>query len=285
MNFWHTSVSDNDIDQASRQPASAGIRLVALDLDGTLLRHDKTISERTRRVLARLPAAGVLVVLVSGRPPRTLRTIAHEVGLSGLAICCNGAIVYDLERDAVVQHAPLDAAVAQQLIQALREQIPGVCFAFEFGTRFACDPPYSALIPAGAEPAGPVAEALALCSEPVTKLIVRHADLNCEALRELATAVAGEAAVVSYSGAPFVEVSAAGVHKAWALAALCAERGIDAAEVIAFGDMPNDLPMLRWAGRGVAVANAHPEVLAQADEVTLSNDEDGVAVVLERLLV
>ena len=164
MNFWHTGVSDNDIDQVSRQPASAGVRLVALDLDGTLLRHDKTISERTRRVLARLPAAGVLVVLVSGRPPRTLRTIAHEVGLSGLAICCNGAIVYDLERDEVVRHAPLEAAVAQQLINALREKIPGVCFALEFGTRFACDPAYAAFMPTGVEPAGPVAEALALCS-------------------------------------------------------------------------------------------------------------------------
>jgi len=80
-----------------------------------------------------------------------------------------------------------------------------------------------------------------------------------------------------------VELSAVGVNKAAALAELCHELGFDAAEVIAFGDFPNDLPMLAWAGRSVAVANAHPDVIDEADEVTASNDEDGVAMVLETL--
>ena len=91
---------------------------------------------------------------------------------------------------------------------------------------------------------------------------------------------------VTYSSSEdaLLEISAAGVSKASALAAVCSARGIAAEEVIAFGDMPNDLPMLTWAGRGVAVANAHPEVLAAADEITAGNDECGVAQVLERLL-
>ena len=93
----------------------------------------------------------------------------------------------------------------------------------------------------------------------------------------------GQVAVTSSSSEALLEISAAGVTKASALAALAARAGIPAAEVVAFGDMPNDLPMLAWAGRAVAVANAHPEVLAVADEVTASNDEDGVALVLERL--
>lgn len=265
-------------------PPATSIRLAALDLDGTLLRADKTISARTRRVLAALPAAGVLVVLVSGRPPRTLREIARHVGVSGLAICCNGAIIYDLERAAIARHAAIDAAIARRLIDDLRAAVPGVCFACEQGLDFACEPAYAALVPEGAQASWPVGEALSLCSAPVTKLIVRHADLPCEELRGQVAAVAGAAAVVSYSGAPFVEVSAAGIHKASALAALCADRDIDAAAVIAFGDMPNDLPMLHWAGRAVAVANAHPEVLAAVAETTLSNEEDGVAAVLECLL-
>jgi hypothetical protein len=160
-----------------------------------------------------------------------------------------------------------------------------VCFAFELSTRFACEPAFAAL---SAEPTEikrqwPISDALALCSEPVTKLIVRHAELACDALVEHLIEIAGDTASVTHSGAPFIEIAAAGIHKAWALAALCNQRGMTPAEVIAFGDMPNDLALLSWAGHGVAVANAHPAVRQQAHEVTLSNEEDGVAVVLERL--
>jgi hypothetical protein len=95
----------------------------------------------------------------------------------------------------------------------------------------------------------------------------------------------GNAAVVTHSGGPFVEISATGVDKAMALGELCATLGVSAAEVVAFGDMPNDVPMLRWAGLGVAVANAHPDALAAADDLTASNAEDGVALALERLIV
>jgi hydroxymethylpyrimidine pyrophosphatase-like HAD family hydrolase len=97
--------------------------------------------------------------------------------------------------------------------------------------------------------------------------------------------VVGHRAELAYSGGGgLAELLAPGVSKASALARWCAHQGIDAADVWAFGDMPNDLPMLRWAGRGHAVANAHPEVLATADAVVASNDDDGVARVLESLL-
>jgi hydroxymethylpyrimidine pyrophosphatase-like HAD family hydrolase len=118
----------------------------------------------------------------------------------------------------------------------------------------------------------------------VTKLIVRHPTLDPEALLPLVRAVAGSTADATHSGAPFVELAATGVQKAAGLEAICTALGVRPVEVLAFGDMPNDVPLLRWAGRGVAVANAHPEVLRSADEITLSNAEDGVAVVLERLL-
>jgi hydroxymethylpyrimidine pyrophosphatase-like HAD family hydrolase len=99
------------------------------------------------------------------------------------------------------------------------------------------------------------------------------------------TEVVADRAVVSYSGAPgLAEISALGVTKAAALGVWCAARGIDSADVFAFGDMPNDLPMLTWAGRSFAVANAHPDVLEIVDEVCASNDDDGVAQVLEGAL-
>ena len=111
---------------------------------------------------------------------------------------------------------------------------------------------------------------------------MRHPALPLPDLLRVTRAIAGDVAVVTHSGTVFVEISAAGVTKAAALEGLCARLGVEAARVVACGDMPNDLPMFHWAGHGVAVANAHPDVLVAADEVTLSNDEDGVARVLER---
>lgn len=264
------------------------VRLVATDLDGTLLRGDGTISERTRSVLARARDAGIAVVLVTARPPRTVRQLVRALDVTGLAICLNGAVVYDLDRDVVVRQSPLRAEVVAQLVDALRAAAPGVRFALMYGERWGWEPAYAALDPevrtwCGTD--GIEGDALALCAaEPVSKLIVRHPELSAAELLPIARDVAGEVAHATHSGAPFVEISAADVHKAWALEALCDELGIPASGVVAFGDMPNDLPMLRWAGYAVAVANAHPEVLAVADAVTLSNEEDGVAVVLERLL-
>ena len=121
--------------------------------------------------------------------------------------------------------------------------------------------------------------------EPVSKLVVQHPNVVQDELQALVVEVCGEEATVTISGERLVEVSAAGVTKGFALRRVCEELGVSSEEVVAFGDMPNDAEMLAWAGRGVAVANAHPEALAAADQVTDSNDLDGVAVALERLLV
>ncbi|HSH79274.1 MAG TPA: Cof-type HAD-IIB family hydrolase [Herpetosiphonaceae bacterium] len=261
------------------------IKLLATDLDGTLLRRDGTISDRTCRALEAARDAGMMTVLVTARPPRTVRARAHAVGIGGPAICCNGANVYDLDQDHMTGHTPLTPHVARGLVLALREAIPGVRFAVELGVRSGWEPGFATLRPVVREQAAGVEDdALVLCSEPVTKLIACHSDLPADELLRIAQTLVGETAHVTHSGAPYVEISAAGVKKAWALAALCTQLAVPPSEVVAFGEMPNDVPMLVWAGRGVAVANAHPEVLRAADEVTDSNEEDGVAVVIEQLL-
>jgi Cof subfamily protein (haloacid dehalogenase superfamily) len=261
------------------------VRLIASDLDGTLLRPDGTVSERSRLALRRAQDAGIAVVLVSGRHPSFLRTKAQEAGVEGLALCSNGAIVYDPGADAIVRHMALDPEVARRLISGLREAVPDVAFAIELGPRMSWEPPFAARRGATSVEVQVCGDVLELCAEPVTKLIARHPDIESDALMEHARRIAGEdMATITYSTPHLIEISRAGVHKAAGLAALCEERGIFPEHVVAFGDMPNDLPMLRWAGRGVAVANAHPQVLETADEVTRSNVEDGVAVVVERLL-
>ncbi len=262
----------------------ASFRLVATDLDGTLLRDDGTISAHTAAVLNAVQSSGIPVVFVTARPPRRVREIARSVGMGGLAICSNGALIYDLVTEAVVQQTRLAATIAQRLVASLREAAPGVCFATEAGLHYGQDLVYAQYSPHIEDTDLRYDDALALCADGVTKLIALHPARTLDELLTLTRQLVGETAVVTHSGATFVEIAAPGITKASALATLCAELGIAPAEVIAFGDMPNDLPMLAWAGYRVAVANAHPDLLAIADEVTGTNNENGVAHTLSGIL-
>ena len=260
-----------------------GIRLVASDLDGTLLRPDETVSERTRAALAAVRDAGITVVLVTGRQPRSLGPIAERLGVGGIAICANGALVWDLDTGTLVDSSPLAADLAARLVRTLREAIPGVLFAVELEGSFGREAGWSDGLVA-APPAVLEADALELIGGPVIKLLLRHPSLPFAEVAERARRAVGDDAVVTWAGLRLVEISAAGVTKAFALERLCRRLGIVADEVVAVGDMPNDLAMLDWAGTAVAVANATPEVLEAADEVTAANTDDGVALLLERIL-
>ena len=257
--------------------------LVASDLDGTLLRSDGTLDQRSSRALADVEATGALVVLCTARPSRWVAPLAQATGHRGVAICANGGVVCDLHDETVIEQFPLEPLVARQVVSLLREAVPGGAWAVERAAGFGREPGYNSIWPV---PADTVVDAVEeLVAEPAVKLMLRHGDLLADALLERAREVVGHLVELSHSnsGDGLLEISAAGVSKASALARVCAERGIGRDAVIAFGDMPNDLPMLEWAGYSVAVANAHPDVLAIADEVTTSNNDAGVARVLERL--
>jgi len=261
-------------------------RLVAIDLDGTLLRSDRTVSSRSRAAIAAIRSAGAQVVVATARSPRSVRGLAADAGIGGLAICANGATVYDLDTERVVADASLPAATAHELVRGLRERFPGVVFGWEHELRFGSEPAYEALResqwwprPEGSyEPCDPLEWA-----QPMTKLLARAPGADLEELLAVAAELAGDNASTTLAGEAFVELLAPGVGKEVALARLAAELGVPRDEVAAFGDHLTDRAMVAWAGHGVAVANAHPAVIAAADEVCGSNDEDGVAVVLERM--
>lgn len=264
-----------------------GVRCIATDLDGTLVRSDGTISARTAAALAAVEDAGIVVVLVTGRPPRWMRPVTEATGHRGLAVCANGALIYDLHAERIVETFPLGVEAAADVVTALRSAIAGVAFAVERGEGFGHEPDYEPRWKALDQLAviAPMDELLA--AGPPVKILVRHKSMHVDDLLAAAREAIGVgAATITHSNVNdrLLEVSAAGVSKASTLARLCTEQGISAAEVLAFGDMPNDLPMLEWAGVSYAVANAHPDVLAAVDHRAPSNDEDGVAVVLERLL-
>jgi hypothetical protein len=257
--------------------------LAATDLDGTIIRSDGTISPRTVAAFARVEAAGARFVLVTGRPPRMMRPIAEVFGHRGTAICANGALSYDLRNDTVEALHLIPPAILAAAATALRAAVPGIGIAVEYPDGHAADSLYQALnwdvnssIPRVADDV--------LFGQPAGKLLGRHFGYTCDDLLALALpALDGLVSVTHSNSKGLVEAAALGVTKASVVAELAARQGIGRAEVIAFGDMPNDLPLLTWAGTSCAVANAHPEVLAAATHVIGSNDEDGVAAYLEKL--
>lgn len=258
-------------------------RLVATDLDGTIIRSDGTISPRTIATLRRIEAAGVPVVLITGRPPRTMGYVAAAFGYQGVAICSNGALIYDMHTEAVLAEHPIAPPELAEAARRLRAAIPGIGLAVESATGLTADGIYQA----GNWDSDVTLKRLPdaeLFGRPAAKLLGRHPHLaNDELLALAAPAVAGVVTVSHSNGPRLLEASAIGVSKASALADVARREGIAAADVVAFGDMPNDLTMLAWAGRSYAPANAHPQVLAACSHIIPGNDEDGVAQTLDRL--
>ena len=260
------------------------IRLIASDLDGTLLGPDERVSERTRLALRAAREAGIGLVLVTGRPPRWVHETAEQLELELPVICANGAIVYDAARRRLLAHRAMSSETARAVVLGLRERVSEPRFAFEMGLAFGREPAYQ---PFASRPAARnmvVGDAIDLIRQPVTKILVRHARLDAAALAEALEPSDLARIEATWSTPGLLEISAAGVTKASALAELCAGLGIRAESVAAFGDMPNDLSMLLWAGLGLAMGNAHPTLHAGCDRQIETNAEDGVAREIERWL-
>lgn len=264
---------------------SVSIRLIAIDLDGTLLRSDGSVSKRSIDALRAAENAGIVVVVATGRPPRWVHPVAEHLAHTGMAICANGAVVVDLHTERILDVRPLSRDVVLKVAETIRGGVPGVAFAIETtGRGFGQEPDYHAhLDDFRNEPwVAPIEE---LAADDVVKLLARHEQMNPDELLHLARAVVGDIAELTHSSrSALLEISAAGVTKASTLARVADDHGVGPEEVVVFGDMPNDLPMLAWAGQGYAMANAHPDVLAAAERIAPANDHDGVAQVIERLL-
>lgn len=262
------------------------VRMVATDIDGTIVRRDGTVSARTAAAFEACRAAGVDVVLVTGRPPRWLEPVLLSTGRVGTAVCGNGALVYDVVTERVLRSRTLDAAGTLGAAAALREALVAPAFAVETLAGFRREAAYVTRWDTGAERDVGRLEELVADEPGVVKLLVRDEGQDPDAMLARARHVLGDSAVPTHSNARdcLVEVSAAGVSKAATLAELAAERGYGPRDVVAFGDMPNDAEMLAWAGRGFAVADGHPEVVRRAGGVAPACEDDGVAQVVEALL-
>jgi Cof subfamily protein (haloacid dehalogenase superfamily) len=264
------------------------MRLVASDIDGTILGHDGRISDRTVRAFHACREAGVELVFVTGRPPRWLHPLEEQLGHTGTVICSNGAVVWDLEEDRLVsaRTMPLaDMFEARRIIKSLR---PTALFAAETLTGFHLEPGFiendTSEILSEFTPA-PLAQTLG-ADDAVVKFLAIVREGTADAfLAEVAPAVGGLANVThSAPTVAMLELSVPGINKAVTLAEYARSLGIGAADVVAFGDMPNDIEMLRWAGHGYAMASGHPEAIRAAGQQAPHFDDDGVAQVLEEKL-
>jgi len=264
------------------------MRLVASDIDGTILGHDGRISDRTVRAFHACREAGVELVFVTGRPPRWLHPLEEQLGHTGTVICSNGAVVWDLEEDRLVSARTMalaDMFEARRIIKSLR---PTALFAAETLTGFHLEPGFiendTAEILSEFTPA-PLAQTLT-AEDAVVKFLAIVREGTADAfLAEVAPAVGGLANVThSAPTVAMLELSVPGINKAVTLAEYARSLGIGAADVVAFGDMPNDIEMLRWAGHGYAMASGHPEAIRAAGQQAPHFDDDGVAQVLEEKL-
>lgn len=275
--------ADPPIDPPIDLPVDAPLpRLVATDLDGTLVRSDGSVSPYTREVLTALEQRGVPVVFVTGRPLRWAAHVFEHVGEHGLAIISNGAAVWDVAADAPRLVRAIEPQVVLDVAEELRAAVPGSSFAIEDLDGINLEPQFMerAHIPDVARRA-PLAE---LVDGGVLKLLARHEELGPQEFWDRAEEVSqGRLTITWSSSTTLLEISAPGVTKASTLELLCADLGLGAADVVAFGDMPNDLPMLDWAGLSYAMADAHPSLREVAQHVAPGHDDDGVAQVLAAL--
>jgi len=277
----------------SPDAASSRIRMLATDLDGTLLRSDGTVSDRTREALRAADAAGLLIAFVTGRPPRWLDEVIETTGHLGVAVGANGAVLYDLAHERVLRAHFLHPPDLAELARDLRAAFPDVQFAAEYGDGFAAEPGYVhdwQINPRADRqgrpiPAPVVGELPEVLARPAMKLLAKDRAADADDFLTVAGDVIGERASVTHSSSfGLLEIGAPGVTKASGLADLAGSHGIGAEQIVAVGDMPNDVPMLVWAGTSYAVANAHPAAVAAAGAMLGSNDEDAVAVLIESLL-
>lgn len=271
-------------------------RLIATDLDRTLLDGAGSVSARTRRALDAAVEAGITVVPATARNPVGLRHLQPVLGFDQWALCSNGAFGVHLGTRELLFADEVPAVVLTEVATALDEVVSGVRYAAvrDAGETFAAQDGYADLASFDDHKRDPATmggdSRDAVTGVPALKLVFRHptipsADLydHTRSLLDTGHLETGSFAM-TLSGAPFVEIMASGVSKASGLARLCTHLGVDRQEVLAFGDGLNDLEMLAWAGHGVAVSNAEPTVKAVADEITTAHDDDGVARVIERYL-
>jgi Cof subfamily protein (haloacid dehalogenase superfamily) len=261
-------------------------KLIATDLDGTIVTHDGAISDRTVRAFTKARDLGVEVFFVTGRPPRWMPEIREAFGF-GSAICGNGAMLYDLMGDKVLEEWLIEIPEQFETVTRLRRSIPEVSFAVESHNYFHREKAYIPRWDVGLDNIG-VHTIEEIIKAPALKMLARCSQQNLSSDEMLAIASKELEGLVTVTHSnphdSLLEISALGVSKGATLARMAERFGITADECVTFGDNPNDFSMLAWAGRSYAMASGHPDGAKYAKSIAGPCEDDGVAIAIEALL-
>ncbi|SDI25774.1 Cof-type HAD-IIB family hydrolase [Alteribacillus bidgolensis] len=262
--------------------------LIVLDLDGTLLKDDKTISTRTYKTLQNVKKEGHMIAIATGRPYRASKMYYQQLGLDTPIVNFNGAYIHHPgDRSFGIHHSPLDLETAKTIIDT--------CQAFQVNNIMAevvddvflhnYDETFIDMLALSTEPAAHGNLKNVLHTNP-TSLLVYPKKESAEALRELISGSHAQGIEQRSWGAPhhLIEIIKTGNNKAAGLQKVAEYCNVSMDDVIAFGDENNDLEMLREAGIGVAMSNGSKEAQQAADVITAANEEDGIAIFLEEKL-
>ncbi len=257
--------------------------VIATDLDGTFLTDDKQVPELNARAVRVAAARGIPTIYASGRPVRWFGVLDALAETHGWAVAANGAVTVDLFNRRVVHARTMDPALVAEVAAEIRRALPTAGFAVEYLREWGAEPHY--LHPDRGQLQAPVAELLE--REPVVKFLVVDPATPTDELAAVVAELTDERLTVTFSHvspAGMLELSAAGVSKALALAELLDDLAVPASRLVAFGDMPNDLPMLGLAGQGYVMPRSHPSVIAAGYPVVGDNNDAGVGRMILRLL-
>ena len=261
-------------------------KLIASDLDGTIVAHYGDVTQRTIDAFRKAHSMGVVIYFVTGRPPRWMPEIKEAFGI-GNAICGNGAMLYDLHNDKVIEEwlIPIEAQI--ETARRLRAAIPQISFAVESHNYFHREKAYIPRWDVGLDNIG-VDRIEEVITSPALKLLARcsQQELSSDEMLAIAKTELDGVVTVTHSNPSdsLLEISALGVSKGMTLAKIAARLGIDASDCVSFGDNANDFSMLEWCGRSFAMADGHPEGPQHAKGIAGPCEEDGVAIIIEQLL-
>lgn len=264
---------------------SRRVELIVSDLDGTLLDRYHRLSTRTIRAVRAAHAAGIRVIAATGRSSTSAVPRLEPTADITAAVCSNGSLVHDLVKDVTIRRFPIDALHVERLFGRLTAHDDRLSFSWETDRGNGWDEAFAHIAFAHED----LGDTPTLPHRPTrehhtTKIMVLHPDIEQVELRERLIPLLDDPLTVSCSGVEFVEVTGVGVNKSTGLQFLCDRWSVDPETVVAFGDNNNDVDMLRWAGRGIAVANATEEVFDVADEIIGHHDEDSVASMIEQIV-
>ena len=261
-------------------------KLIASDLDGTIVAHYGDITQRTIDAFRKAHSMGIEIFFITGRPPRWMPEIKEAFGI-GKAVCGNGAMLYDLQNDKVLEQWLIDEDIALESVKRLRKAIPEVSFAVEAHNYFHREKIYIPRWDVGLDNVG-VERIEEVLTSPALKILARcsQQELTSDEMLAIAKVELDGLATVTHSNPhdSRLEISALGVSKGMTLAKMAGRLGIDAADCVSFGDNPNDFSMLEWCGRSFAMADGHPDGPKYAKGIAGPCEEDGVAIIIEQLL-